>query len=355
MLQTQTAELMHRPSSRAPPGFGVMAHGFFYDVRNGRVLIGHGGDTVFFHTELDLLPEEGVGIFYSFNSRGRDDAVYGLRQTLLDQFLDRYFPRKATPSERPTLPSAATDAQRIAGRYDTSRRVEHGFLAVFYLLQQTVIEAEPQGIIRAPKSFEPGEARFREIAADTWQEIGGTRQLALRDVNGIPTVLDSEDPSSVLQRAPKHRSLPLNVAVLLISAVILLLAVLLWPIAWFVRRHHAVPLAYSEKGRRLRTFLRIAAVFALVWLLAWMVMLAPIANLELELYTEGQDSLIRLLQIAGAITVVLATIGVYSFWRICQLERNWWHRTGNGLIAASLLGMVWVGVVGGLISFNLNY
>jgi hypothetical protein len=30
-------------------------------------------------------------------------------------------------------------------------------------------------------------------------------------------------------------------------------------------------------------------------------------------------------------------------------------RLGNGLIAAALLGLVWIGYVGGLLSFNLNY
>jgi CubicO group peptidase (beta-lactamase class C family) len=354
MLRTQTTELMHRPSEAAPPGFAAMAHGFFYDVRNGRVLIGHGGDTIFFHTELDLLPEEGVGLFYSFNSRGRDDAVYGLRQKLLDQFLDRYFPSAVTASA-PTLPSAVADSRNIQGRYDTSRRVEHGFLSVFYLLQQTVIAAEAQGVIRAPRSFEPGEARFHEVAPDVWQEIGGTRRLALRTVNGISTVLDSEDPSSVLQRAPEHRSARLNLTVLLISAATLLLAVLLWPVAYFVRRHDGTRLAYTEKGRRQRLFLRAAAVFALIWLTAWGLVLAPIASLELDFYTTARDSLIRSLQVAGVVTMVLAAIGVYSFWRVCQLERNWWHRTANGLIAASLLGLIWIGVVGGLISFNLNY
>src|SRR5581483_3230569 len=104
------------------PGFATMAHGFVHEVRNGRTLIGHGGDTLFFHTQLELLPEEGVGIFCSFNSRGRDDAVYGLRKALLDQFMDRYFPDTSAPSEPDTLPTAAADARKIVGRYETSRR-----------------------------------------------------------------------------------------------------------------------------------------------------------------------------------------------------------------------------------------
>src|SRR5205814_2748047 len=168
-----TAQLMHTPAETALPGFSTMAHGFFYETRNGRTLIGHGGDTLFFHTELELLPQEGVGIFYSFNSRGKEDAVYGLRKAVLDQFMARYFPPTATPDQPAALPSAQQDAQKIAGRYETSRRVEHGFLSVFYLLQQTVIGADLDGTITAPKFLAQGEAHFREVAPNTWQEVGG--------------------------------------------------------------------------------------------------------------------------------------------------------------------------------------
>ena len=49
LLGGQTMQLMHSPSEPMLPGFGTMAHGFFYEVRNGRRLLGHGGDTVLFH------------------------------------------------------------------------------------------------------------------------------------------------------------------------------------------------------------------------------------------------------------------------------------------------------------------
>ena len=111
ILDAATAKRMQSPSESARPGFGTMAHGFFYDVHNGRVVIGHGGDTVVFHTELDLLPQEGVGIFYSFNSRGKEGAVYGLRQALFDDFMNRYFPAPPRPPAPPAPASAPQDAQ----------------------------------------------------------------------------------------------------------------------------------------------------------------------------------------------------------------------------------------------------
>jgi CubicO group peptidase (beta-lactamase class C family) len=352
ILHSDTAQLMHTPSETALPGFSTMAHGFFYETRNGHTLIGHGGDTLFFHTELELLPQEGVGIFYSFNSRGKEDAVYGLRQAVLDQFVDRYFPPTGAPEQPAALPSAQQDAQKIAGRYETSRRVEHGFLSVFYLLQQTVIGADPDGTITAPKFLAQGEAHFREVAPDTWQEAGGNRRLALQTVNGIPTVLDSDDPTSVLQLVPLRRSAALNLTVLLCSVIILTLAVLLWPITYWIRRHYQ---RASLPGQRPRTMLRIAALFDLLWLAAWCIVLTPVLSIQLDFYSTALDPVIRTLQIVGVIVIALAVVGGWNMWRLCTTEASWTSRVGNGFIAAALIGLVWIGVIGGLISFNLNY
>lgn len=355
ILSAPTTQLMHSPSESSLPDFATMAHGFFHEVRNGRTLIGHGGDTLFFHTELELLPEEGVGIFYSFNSRGRDDAVYGLRKALLDQFMDRYFPNAAAASEPAVVPTAAADARKIAGRYETSRRVEHGFLSVFYLLQQTVIAANPDGTIMTPKAFEPGQSVLREIGPDLWREIDGTRELSLTHINGVKTVLDSEDPTSVLQAVPTTRSAPLNLTVLLGSLLILVGAVILWPVAYFVRRHYQRPLAYPSAARRLWILLRVAATFDVLWIVCWIVVLIPVLSIQLDFYSSAHDPLIRALQLAGLLVVAMAAVGLWCVWRLSQLTATWPRRIGNGLIAAALLGLIWTGYVGGLLSFDLNY
>jgi CubicO group peptidase (beta-lactamase class C family) len=353
MLDPQTAKLMHSPSESALPGFATMAHGFFYETRNGRTLIGHGGDTVVFHTECDLLPEEGVGIFYNFNSRGRDGAVYGLRKTLLDEFMNRYFPAPAG-KEFPKLASAAADAQKIAGRYESSRRVEHGFLSIFYLLQQTSIAANPDGTITTPRSLEPGNATFQEIAPDVWRDSDGQRQLALRTIGGVKTVIDSEDPTSVLQAVPFRRSAALNLTVLLGSFVVLVLALLAWPVRVLVRRHYRVP-AESAEVRGLRRWIGIAVAIDVLYLIAWMVVLKPVLNVELWVYTSGFDPVIRTMQLAGLLVIAAGALGVWCLWRLSRLQGSPWAWLRHGVLAAALLGIVWIGFLGGLITFNLNY
>ena len=205
-----------------------MAHGFFRGTQNGRDVIGHGGDTIVYHTEMNLLPGEGVGIFFTFNSRGKDDAVYGARKELFDGFMDRYFPA-APAAVEPALKSAVADAQRIAGSYQSSRRVEHGFLSLLYLLQQSAITAHPDGTITAPEAT-GGIATYREIGPQRWRKVGGQQTLMLTEVDGVKTVMDSENPVSVLQEGPATRSAALNLGVLVFTIVTLLCALLAWPL-----------------------------------------------------------------------------------------------------------------------------
>jgi hypothetical protein len=355
ILRPDTVQLMHSPSEEALPGFATMAHGFFHETRNGRTFIGHGGDTVYFHTDLGLLPDEGVGIFCSFNSRGRNEAVYGLRKALVDDFLNRYFPATQTSQKFTPLASAASDAHKIAGRYESSRRVEHGFLSVFYLLQQESIGANEDGTVEAPKAFEPGTVRFQEGAPNVWREIGGTRQLALATVNGVKTVVDSENPTAVLQEVPGHRSAPLNLTILLGSALIAIATVVLWPILYLIRRHYGRVLGLRPEAQRPRLILRLAACFAVLWLVCWIVVLTPVLNTQLDFYSAATDPIILSLEIAGLVLLALTVLALWSFWRLCRVETSWLARLGNGAIVAMLLGFSWIGWIGGLIGVNLNY
>jgi len=142
---------------------------------------------------------------------------------------------------------------------------------------------------------------------------------------------------------------------LLGSFVTFALTVILWPVGYLMRRYYQRPPAYSAEGRRLRAFLRIAATFDVLWLVSWTLVLLPVLSVQLDVYSTGLDPVIRTLQIAGVIVVALAGAGLWSLWRLWRLQTSWLPRIGNGLIAAALLGLVWIGFIGGLISFNLNY
>ncbi len=356
ILQPVTAKLMHTPSEEAPPGFATMAHGFFRDVHNGRTVIGHGGDTIYFHNEFDLLPAEGVGIDFTFNSRGRGDAVYLARQSLFDGFMDRYFPNSAAPAaESPALPTALADAQLIAGRYESSRRIEHGFLSLFYVLQQSVITANADGTISAPGLFTPEPETYREVGPQLWRRVDGTQQLILQTVSGVKTVADSTDPTSVLQAVPLKRSSVLNLTVLTLACLILLWTLLAWLLSHWLKAPKNIPEEQAVEVRRLRLWLHVAAAFDVVYLICWFMVLRPTLSLDLAFYSSGLDPVIGTLEAAGLLAIAAALLGIWSAWRLSRLSVPRKLPFWGFVTAAGLLGVVWIGFIGGLIRFSLNY
>jgi hypothetical protein len=83
--------------------------------------------------------------------------------------------------------------------------------------------------------------------------------------------------------------------------------------------------------------------------------LLPVLNVQLDFYSTAHDPLIRTMQLAGLIVIALAARAIWSMLRLWKVQTSWVHRLGNGMIAAALLGLVWLALVGGLISFDLNY
>lgn len=354
MLDAATTARMHGPSIDGLPGFGTMAHGFFRLTHNGRTMLGHGGDTVVYHTDLNLLPDEGVGIYFTYNGLGKDGAVYGARKELMDGFMRRYFPSAASAGPPPAPASAVEDAQRIAGRYQSSRRVENGFLRFFYLLQQTVITANPDGSIAVPDGL-GGVDTMRAVGPQLWRAVDGARMVALREEGGVKTVIDSENPVAVLQADSFANSALLNVSILLLSFLVLACTLAAWPVGALLRRADRATSGATPTQHRPRIVLRAAAALALVYMAAWFMLIKPVLSTDLALYHSGNDWLVGLLQASGLLVIGAAGAGLWAAWRMARSDASRLRRGWAILVALALLGVVWLGIVGKLITWGLNY
>jgi CubicO group peptidase (beta-lactamase class C family) len=69
ILQESTAREMHTPQREIVPHLRSWTLGFLPEDRNGHVIIGHGGDTLWFHSQLSLLLDDNVG-FLSRSTAG---------------------------------------------------------------------------------------------------------------------------------------------------------------------------------------------------------------------------------------------------------------------------------------------
>ena len=90
ILRPETAANMHARQFGLSPALNGMCLGFYEETRNGHRIIGHGGDTVYFHSDMHLMLDRGVAFFVSYNSAGKGDI--SPRTALWQHFLDRYFP-----------------------------------------------------------------------------------------------------------------------------------------------------------------------------------------------------------------------------------------------------------------------
>jgi CubicO group peptidase (beta-lactamase class C family) len=354
ILQPQTARLMHSTLSPQVADFATMAYGFFERQQNGRHIVGHDGDTVVFHTDMYLLLDESVGYFLSFNSRGAEDSNYETREAIFNGFMDRYFPDRLVQSAAREGPAAARDAQRIAGRYWSSRRVQSDFMSALYVLQQIDITDNGDGTIGVP-TFPTNEAKpYRQTGPQVWREVNGSHAVALVERGGDKVVARSEDPSSVLQPVPAWRSGGWNIPLLLCSIAVLLWAAIAWPVTEIrARMRRAVVSADGES--RWHRFTRVATVFALAYLCGWLAVLVPMLSNRLEVYDATLDPTLRFLQATTLLVMAGACVGLWNAWRALRSPQPRWHKFREGLIAVALLAVVWVSFVFRFASVDVNY
>lgn len=115
ILKPQTVRKMHSKVYSKYYGGHSMAHGFYESSYKGLEMIGHGGDTMYFHSDLHLLPEKDFGVFMSFNT-----AVVGeVRNTTITAILDQYFTKDQGVTKSKT--NFSENAYKYVGEYQFLR------------------------------------------------------------------------------------------------------------------------------------------------------------------------------------------------------------------------------------------
>jgi CubicO group peptidase (beta-lactamase class C family) len=117
ILKHETAKLMHARAFSPNPHVNGSGLGFYEGYINGYRLIGHGGDSLYFHSEMMIIPEAKVGLFVSYNTAS--SLPIDNRGDLLKQFMNRYFPAKL-PELKPSK-DAMKDLLKYAGSYRENR------------------------------------------------------------------------------------------------------------------------------------------------------------------------------------------------------------------------------------------
>jgi CubicO group peptidase (beta-lactamase class C family) len=327
ILRPETAELMHARQFAANPAMNAMALGFYEETRNGHRIIGHGGDTVYFHSDLHLIPDAGVGFFVSYNSAGKGEISN--RTALFEQFLDRYFPYQIPPATPPA--SAAADAKAVSGLYMVSRRLQGNILEASGMLGELRVSVAPDGKITtdAFKDFSGRRKQFSEIAPLVYREVGGQDKLAFRrDENGrLQLAIDY--PFMVFDRVGWLQSKTFNYVVLGASLGIMVLALILWPVNGLLRRHYGKKLQLSPRDRWLRISTRVVCAINVLFVLLLAVVLS---SGEGATALNGIDGRLHGLQALGVIGAIGALVVVYN------AARTWLGKPALVMVGAVAAG-----------------
>ncbi len=205
ILKPETARLMHSRANQSIPGLNGMALGFYQHDINGRRVIAHGGDTVAFHSDLHLFLDEGVGLYVSFNSAGKEGPAGSLRQALFEEFADRYFP--APPTTYPVIDAktARANAEKIVGSWGSSRRGYSSFISVVDLLDQTKVAVGEDGELIAPIIEQLSVRPYKWVAAGPmlWRNANGHELLSAKMENGKAVQLSVSTVAPIIVLIPE--------------------------------------------------------------------------------------------------------------------------------------------------------
>jgi CubicO group peptidase (beta-lactamase class C family) len=353
ILRPETARLMHSRLFALDDAANAMCHGFYEESRNGHRIIGHAGDTLYFHSDLHLVLDAGVGFFVSYNSGGK--AEISPRTMLWEAFLDRYFPYTA-PASQPVA-SAKQDAAAVSGSYILSRRSEYSFLRAAGVLGQFTVAPTEEGNIEIAQITNPNgkPKRWREVSPMIFVEEGGQDKLIFKPDQTGRMQLVLPYPFFVGQRVGMLDNGKLLLPVAGVSLAIMLLTILLWPVAWLVRRHYGQKLELNRFEWWVRLAVRIVFILNLLFIIA-MTSMVIYGLTHLWIFSDRGNNWFRVIQLVGLVGVV-GTVAVFynaiSAW--LSKRRRIWGKLQATVFALACLGFLWFVFVGNLLRFASNY
>jgi len=357
ILGPDTAAQMHGSALTILPRVNRMLLGFYENNYDGHRVIGHGGDTQWFHSELNLFIDDGVGLLVSMNSTGKDGAAQGIRSTLFHEFADRYLPAPP-PKGNVDAKTAAEHAAMIAGRYVASRRFDSSFMSLLNIISEAKVVDNGDGTIGVSSIVSPSgiPERWREIAPFVWREESGKDLLAAR-VDGGKVVrfsFDEISPFTMYDRPAPSTSGGWWLPVLAASVSFLMLGSLAWPVGALARRRFKASYALTGLDAKAHRAVRIASLAAVLVFLGWViVILSMTAALDLISKLHGWIVLLRILSpivFLGGAAVALWNAGI-----VLRSARSWSVKLWAVLLAASLLALLWAALAFHLISLRVGF
>ncbi len=353
ILKPETAKLMYSRLFALDDATPGMAHGFYEESRNGHRIIGHGGDTMWFHSDLHLIHDAGVGFFISYNSQSRGHS--SPRDVIWHAFLDRYFPYQI-PNE-PTLETAKKDAQAVAGSYMVSRRAEKSAFRSLSLIGEATVAATEDGTIQVSMLMGANgkPVSWREVAPMTFREVDGQDLLIFKpDPKGQMQMI-MRYPFMTFTRVGTLENSKLLMPVIGLSLGVMILTLILWFVAWWVRKRYDHKLELTPLEWKLRWAVRIIFALNLIFVISFAVFVTYAFG-HLEALSDAGNRWLWLIQFIGLIASISSLIVFYNAIHT-WMSKNFriWGKLQATIFALACLGVLWFIYAGNLLSFTSTF
>ena len=359
LISPATAQLMYGNANKPYPDLPAMALGFYHEDRNGLNIVGHGGDTVFFHSDLHLFLDKNVGLYVSMNSVGKDGAAHALREELLQEFTDRYFPAPA--QNLPTASTAKADGALMSGHYVSSRAGGFNFLRLASLLGETTVGVDKDGTLIASSitDLSGSPRKWQEVKPLLWKEVNGADYLqAIPDGHGGIKMFSITPYAPIIEFLPAPGSL--NAGWIFpvggIALLVLVIAALGWPIVALVRRKYKYQPDIAGRPLMLHRATRATAWLFIALVVGWILVLTAVNN-DLAALNGALDIWMRLLQLVLIIAIVGTLVAIWNAYVVAKrgTGKRWVATSWAALVALSALFMAWLFLDLGLLTASLNY
>jgi CubicO group peptidase (beta-lactamase class C family) len=333
ILKPETARQMREPLFQPDPKTSAICYGFMEQKRNGLRMIGHGGDTIWFHSLMQLIPERRVGLFVSYNTNTSDDA----REPLFESFLRRYFPQPDPP--RITPPSDFHErARRFAGEYGMTRYSHSTFTKLAALLAVFKVAANKDDTLTI--SVGDSSRRYVEVEPLVFRELDGPRKVVFQEgKNGrVLYLLPANAPVVCAIRREWYELSLVQFGLLGGSMAVFLAAFTFWPVLGFSLRGLRSPRIRRTWFSGLLSFLGWLTSAACLALAAGMALVVS----EPNDIAFGLTPLVKYLLAGTQVCAVLAGLTVLG----CLLAwlKGYWRFSGRlfyTLVALAGVGFTW--------------
>jgi len=178
LLSSSTHEQMWTRAYNDRPNGADVAHGFQDRPYRGLRLIGHGGGTAAFLTNMVMVPQLNLGVFLSQNSAESSSAISQLPELIIDQI--RGYTYQPFLAEE----SSGDELQALSGTYLNNRRSFSTFAAVMGLSSAVTLSTVSDSAIVLSGLGESTYYRRWEGRNDIFENAAGQRLSVIRDDQG---------------------------------------------------------------------------------------------------------------------------------------------------------------------------